>query len=95
MSTPAPLPAEQLGGLSLAWVRMVGATIRRDGQAVRAGSDAATIEVQSINTGRWLPLTLERRPGGDCTFATIADRDAVLREIQRNTQEQPIRSPRP
>lgn len=84
MIRPA-ITAEQVPA---AWIAAVREVARRDGHAVRAhstgsgqaGAGAHTIEVQSINTGEWQPLML---PGDGCTFATVADRDAVLRQIHQ------------
>lgn len=67
----APIPAS---AVPPEWIAGVAAALRRDGQAIRAGA-GCTIEVQSINTGRWMPLML---PGNGSTFVSEADRGAVL-----------------
>jgi len=50
----------------------------RDGYATRAGLDL-TIEVKSLTTNEWLPLTL---PGDSIRFVSSTDRDAVLAQLQ-------------
>lgn len=85
MSAPAATTpaADQIliGGLSLAWIEQVATTARNYGHALRPGV-GPWIEAQSINNGLWYPLSLENRKEGDVLFASIADRDAALAEIQ-------------
>lgn len=64
--------------LSPDWISDRREIAQRDGHALRAGH-GNTIEVQSINTGEWLTLQL---PDNARDFATAADRDAVLRQLQ-------------
>ena len=79
-----------VGDFKPEWIAQVRAALKRDGQASRAGqmyvkinvtasgytyTPAPVIEVQSINTGEWMPLNL---PANSARFATAADRDAVL-----------------
>lgn len=80
MTTPAQ-PTSALGGVSRAWIEQIAEIARREGHALRAGT-GPWIEVQSINTGRWMPLTLEGRAVGDCAFASLAARDAALAAIE-------------
>jgi hypothetical protein len=87
MSTPAP---DTIGSLSVAWIAKVATVLQREGFAFRAGRNAATIEIQNIHTGAFEQLTLEGRKFGDCVFASIADRDAVLAALAQ-PQDQDIR----
>ncbi|MBI5689286.1 MAG: hypothetical protein HZC55_04255 [Verrucomicrobia bacterium] len=61
------------------WIALRREILVREGQAIRQGA-GLTIEVQSINTGRFHPLTL---PNDATSFATLADRDAILCRLQR------------
>ena len=54
------------------WIAMLAAILRRDGQAFRAGAHAATIEIQVINTGAWMPLNL---PTNGALFESKSLRD--------------------
>lgn len=67
--TAASIPQE--------WIETVRAIAQRDGHAVRAGA-GATIEMQSINTGKFGILMLY---GSADRFASDADRDQVLEQI--------------
>jgi hypothetical protein len=66
-----------LADLPPAWPATVREIVQREGVAMRAGA-GGSIEVQSINTGEFMPLLL---PGGAMEFATAAERDAVLAQI--------------
>lgn len=59
------------------WIASVRAALKRDGQATRSVGicHKSRIEVQSINTGEWMPLNL---PTNSCFFANDVDRDSVL-----------------
>ena len=78
---------ETVGGITLDWINEVAACLAREGRDFRKGA-GATIEVQAANhTDKgggavWMPLTLEKRAGGDCTFASEAERDVVLAAIE-------------
>ncbi|MBX3736698.1 MAG: hypothetical protein KF715_08420 [Candidatus Didemnitutus sp.] len=74
----------RLADFTPSWLQERRAIILRDGHAVRAAERRNQIEVQAINTGTWHPLTL---PGNVTLFATVDDRDAVLRML---TGESPI-----
>lgn len=81
-----PLPPIALAALPEGWIEDRRAIVVRDGHAVRAGErggdlsgEPFTLEVKSLRTNEWLRLTL---PGGGTTFASAADRDAVLRQLQ-------------
>lgn len=84
MSQPyhhAPQPATA-ADCTAQWVAERRAIILRDGHAVRGGA-GPWIEVQTINGPRkWCTLTL---PGNALVFATIADRDQVLRQLWGHT----------
>jgi len=81
MSAPSPQrvppPKLALAALPATWPATVREIVQREGAAMRAGA-GASIEVQSINTGEFMPLLL---PGGAMEFATAAERDAVLAQI--------------
>lgn len=81
MSTPTPTPT--IGGLSVAWIAMIGGMLREEGRAFRAAAEGPWIEVQNLSTGRFEPLTLENQTRGKVAFSTIFDRDEALRAIER------------
>ena len=64
------------------WIERVNLALQRDGNAYRASvGEPFTIEAQSLNDPElWLPIMLHT--GGN-TFATAADRDAVLAQLWR------------
>jgi hypothetical protein len=66
--------------ISPEWIAMFAELLRREGRAFRAGAGAATIEVQSINTGQWQAINLETNVA---EFASAADRDTVLMALER------------
>ena len=70
-AVPSDIPPE--------WIDVVRAVLDREGRAFRAGDPDPTIEVQSINDGQFRALTL---PKGGTHFASAADRDAVLQQLQ-------------
>ncbi|MBA4136731.1 MAG: hypothetical protein C0518_05385 [Opitutus sp.] len=74
----------RLADFTPAWLQLRRQIVLRDGHAVRAADRSNQIEVQAINTGSWHPLTL---PGDVTLFATVDDRDAVLRVL---TGEAPL-----
>lgn len=61
------------------WIDTVRRLLAREGRAFRAGDPQPTIEIQSIYDGQFRALTL---PKGGTHFASAADRDAVLRQLQ-------------
>lgn len=73
---------ETIGGASVAWIEQIATTARLHGHALRAGA-GPWIEVQSINTGAWMPLNREAKPAGEVEFSSVEDRDLVLAEIVR------------
>jgi hypothetical protein len=76
-----PLTAAEV--LTTNWADNVRSAALRDGNAIRAGLHANTIEGQSINAPhQWMPILLRN---GGTTFATAADRDAVLAHIHRKS----------
>jgi hypothetical protein len=83
--TAKPTPA-RLADFTPAWLQLRRSIVVRDGHAIRPAERSAQIEVQAINTGTWHPLTL---PGDVTLFATVDDRDAVLRML---TGEKPLPS---
>jgi hypothetical protein len=74
----------RLADFTPAWLQLRREIVLRDGHALRAATRSNQIEVQAINTGTWHPLTL---PGDVTLFATVDDRDAVLRML---TGESPL-----
>lgn len=79
--TPKPATADDVPAK---WIAQVREIIQRDGQALRAGFPACTIEAQNINHPEaWQPLNL---PANTAVFATEADRDAVLRALWGETK---------
>lgn len=66
--------------VSDSWIQERREIIVREGYALRPGLDL-TIEVKSLTTNEWLPLTL---PGDTIRFVSSAERDAVLRRLQGN-----------
>ena len=73
--TPTPATAADC---SADWIAERRAIVLRDGHAIRAGR-GPWIEVQSINRpDHWCTLTL---PGNALVFATVTDRDTVLRQL--------------
>lgn len=71
-----------LAEISAEWLAARREVIVRDGYALRAGA-AGSIEIKSLTTNEWLRLALPGDTGAVVsTFATVADRDAVLRQLQ-------------
>lgn len=60
------------------WIVAVANALRAEGQAFRAGEAGPTIEVQSINTGRFMPLNL---PTNGTFFDSVKTRDYALGAI--------------
>lgn len=60
------------------WPAIVREIVQRDGYAIRAKADTASIEVKSLRTNRWLPLFL---PGSGTVFESLILRDEILRKI--------------
>ena len=60
------------------WIDTRHAIIVRDGHATRPGP-LHTIEVKSLRNDLWSPLRL---PSDGYSFATAADRDAILKLLQ-------------
>lgn len=77
MSTVLPARSEDI---SPEWIAAVAGALAREGQAFRAGDYAPVIEVQSINTGAFMPLNL---PTNSVFFTDELTRDAVLEMITR------------
>lgn len=73
--TPAPISLDQVPA---GWIADRRVVALREGHAIRTGA-GRSIEVQSINTGRWHWLTL---PTGAIEFTTTAERDTVLAQLQ-------------
>ncbi|MBC8009967.1 MAG: hypothetical protein H7067_07710 [Burkholderiales bacterium] len=57
------------------WIVAVANALRANGQAFRAGEARPTIEVQSINTGRFMPINL---PTNGTFFDSDKTRDYTL-----------------
>lgn len=75
-----PKPPITLADIPPDWHLVVREAMnQREGVPVRACPTAPSLEVWSINRRMWGPLML---PGGSTVFATVEDRDAVLRRIQ-------------
>jgi hypothetical protein len=82
MSTPIISPASvpvTLAEITPEWIAERREIIVRDGFATRGRAETRTIEVKSLTLDIWFRLTL---PNGGYEFATAADRDAVLKQIQ-------------
>lgn len=74
MSTHVPASARLATAADVTpeWLALVAAPLARDGQAYRASPHAACIEIQSINSGQWMPLNL---PTNGHLFESKALRD--------------------
>lgn len=59
------------------WIADVRSILSREGNAVR-GPAEPRIEIKSLRTNDWCKLML---PGSGFEFATVAERDAVLRRL--------------
>lgn len=73
----APSLQARLTDIPADWPATVREIAQRDGQPVRAGA-CNSIEVKSLTTNQWHALQL---PNGAKSFATEADRDAILSQI--------------
>lgn len=77
MTTKPPIP---VSALPEGWIDACReAKNQHEGVPLRANPSRPEIEAWSINRRMWMPLTL---PGGGTTFETLADRDAVLRQLE-------------
>lgn len=75
------LPSPRLataGDLTPEWITAVARPIALNGQAYDLAPDALSLRVQSINTGRWMPLNL---PTNGHLFATVQDARAAYTAI--------------
>lgn len=60
------------------WCAVVREIVQREGRAMRGPADRAVIESRCLRTNVWRPLLLF---SSATHFTTIADRDAVLKQI--------------
>lgn len=80
--SPASVPV-RAADVPPEWIAERRGIILREGFATRGRAETRTIEVKSLTQDLWLKLTL---PNGGYEFATAADRDAVLKQLQEGSR---------
>lgn len=80
MNTTAHITARlaTVADITPEWIEAVASALARDGQAYDLTTDGLSIQIQSINTGHWMPLNL---PTNGHLFATQQDARATYTAI--------------
>lgn len=79
---PSLIAPIEAAGVSDDWARMIATIMRRDGYEIR-GSAQCGLELKRRDHKEWQSLML---PNNGYTFASDADRDAVVARIQREAE---------